>query len=230
MKTNCLIVDDEPYAIDLIAHHLSSFEDMTVVAGCGNVHEAIKGLHSSKIDLMFLDINMPDIDGVSFLKNLQHPPAVIFTTAYREHALEAFELGVVDYLLKPVSFLRFAKAIDRYRALKQENDSVPAMKRPMIIKSGYEYIKIVPDDILYIQSKKDYAEIVTADKKVLTRTTMKQLVDQLPEGSFMQVHKSYIVPVSKVSSISANTVSLAGIKIPVGRSYIAMIKDRIERV
>lgn len=223
MRIRCLVVDDEPLAIDLIERHLSQFPDFTVTGKCRNIIEAVKILQTTPVDLIFLDIRMPEIDGINFLSEVKDPPPVILTTAYREYAVQAFELGVVDYLLKPISFLRFAKAIERFKAL--HNDKANGVGRlvtsdvPLVFKSGNELLRINATEILYIQSQKDYVNIITQNKKVLVRASMKSILSQLPANEFIQIHKSYIVPAMAIKSIASNQVILSSIKLPIGQSY-----------
>ncbi len=220
----CLIVDDEPFAIELIEKHISAFEDMQVVATCKDVVEAVNVLQAHQVDLMFLDVRMPEITGIEFLENTQDPPQVILTTAYREYAVQAYEFGVLDYLVKPISFMRFAKAVERYRQLNQ-SPKADIMGVPVVVKSGADYHKILPKNIKYIKSAREYVSIQCSKAQYLVRSSMTEILEELPQGFFVQVHKSYIVPVGDITSITSSDVILADdSKIPLGRSYADAVK------
>lgn len=221
---NCLLVDDEPYALELLSKYIAEFKDMHVIASCRNVREAIPFLQSERIDLLFLDVKMPQVNGIDFLQQMQHLPDVILTTAYREYAVQAYDFGVLDYLLKPISFVRFAKGVERYK--QKHNGDVNRMQSPIVFKSGFEYHKIIPADIQYIQSAKEYVSIFCKSNKYLVRSTMGDILQQLPADNFIQVHKSYIVPVANIISVASTEVVLTGdVKLPVGRSFIKTVRE-----
>ncbi len=224
---NCLIIDDEPIAIRVIKKHLEAFSGFIVVAECNNAIEAMPVLSKEKIDLLFCDIQMPQITGVDFIRSLSHPPKIILTTAYREYALEAFELNVVDYLLKPISFERFTKAINKFldtESLKpdqskfqQENsNSTPDY---LFLKADKKHYKVNLDDILYFESLGDYVIAFTRDKKIVTKERLSHLSESLPADWFLQIHRSYIVSISKIESVGPGFVEINKKKLPVGRSY-----------
>jgi DNA-binding LytR/AlgR family response regulator len=239
---NCLIVDDEPLAQEVLAAHIARVPFLNLVGRCGNAMEAFEALHKEQIDLLFLDINMPVISGLHFLRALKEPPAVILTTAYTEYALEGYELDVVDYLLKPVSFERFLKAVKK-AALQSdffdksisepsgEQFPVPAVtgstsvappeKTYFFIKADGKLVKINHADIRYIEGMKDYLKIHLADRNVVCHHTMKAMEEQLPKMQFIRVHKSYIVALNAISSIAGNVIMLSHSKeeIPLGSSY-----------
>lgn len=230
MSVKCLIIDDEPLAIALIERHLAQFPGFTIAGKCKNVKETVKALLEHRIDLMFLDVHMPEIDGISFLTEKKNLPPVILTTAYREYALHAFELGVIDYLLKPISFLRFTKAIERFHSFNitvKTPDPVEEQK-PLLLKTGNELQRVEPGDILYLQSQKDYINIITQNKKIMVRSSMSKILKQLPEGEFIQIHKSYIIPIKRIVSIGTHSVSLGSIRLPVGQFYRSMLKNQFE--
>lgn len=225
MKISCLIVDDEPLAIDLIERHISLFDDLVVAGKCRNVREALKILRATPVDLVFLDVQMPEIDGISFLSEMKSIPPVILTTAHREHALQAYEQGVIDYLLKPISILRFTRAIERFKAFYGDNAARHTASAEYVsFKSGLEFQKAKISEIQYIRSQKDYVNIVTASKKILVRASMKNILLQLPQKEFIQIHKSYIVPIAAITSITANSVCLNGLTLPIGQSYKMAVK------
>ncbi|WP_303920481.1 LytTR family DNA-binding domain-containing protein [Draconibacterium sediminis] len=219
----CIIIDDEPIAIRVIRNHLSVFTDFEIVAECNNALEAMPVLQKENIDLLFCDIQMPQITGVDFIRSLVHPPKVIFTTAYRDYAIDAFELNVVDYLLKPISFERFTKAINHFLVLQtSSNDSVSFVQETrdfIFLKADKKHHKINLADILYFESLGDYVIAYTNDQKVVTKERISHLYDLLPAKRFMQIHRGYIVSVDKIESIGAGFVEIKGKKLPVGRNY-----------
>lgn len=223
----CLIVDDEPYAIKLIEKHVNAINDIEVVATCKNIAEAVNVLLSKNVDLMFLDVQMPEITGVEFLENMNVSPSVILTTAYREYAVQAYEFGVLDYLVKPISFMRFAKAIERYRQVNIDNNLTDEINLPIVIKSGTDYHRVVPADIVYIKSVREYVTIYCNDLQYLVRSSMNQMLSQLPDGAFVQVHKSYIVPVNSIITVTSTDVVLTdNNKIPLGKAF----SDNVRRL
>lgn len=219
----CLLIDDEPYALELLAKYIAEYNDMEVVAQCRSIASALPFLQSEQIDLLFLDVKMPKISGIEFLKEAGAIPAVILTTAYREYAVQAFEFGVLDYLLKPVSLLRFTKAVQRYR--QQHAGKGNEKIQHVVVKAGFQYHKILLSDIQYIQSVKEYVSIVCDKDKYMVRSSMSDILLQLPDNDFLQIHKSYIVPLSHIRSVSATGVQLnTGVNLPLGRSFAGLVK------
>lgn len=224
MKTTCIIVDDEPLARSAIRALLSRFDDIEIAAECEDTFEALKVLQQKNIDLMFLDIQMPEVSGLEFLRSLKHPPAVILTTAYRQYALEGFELDAVDYLLKPVSFERMMKAIDKFYHLRRGQEfQVPAKESPaegtITIRAERKNILLHYDDILWIMSMKDYVQIFTNDKKHITQLQIGELEKQLPEERFLRIHRSHIVNISKITAFTNLDVEIGKMELPIGRNY-----------
>lgn len=219
----CIIIDDEPIAIRVIRNHLSVFTDFELVDECSNALEAMPILKKGNIDLLFCDIQMPQITGVDFIRSLVHPPKVIFTTAYRDYAIDAFELNVVDYLLKPISFERFTKAINHFlefQTVSNESESVEKEPRDFIfMKSDKKHHKINLTDILYLESLGDYVIAYTNEQKIVTKERISHLSDLLPSKRFLQIHRGYIVSIDKIESIGAGFVEIKGKKLPVGRNY-----------
>lgn len=219
----CIIIDDEPIAIRVIRNHLSVFADFEIVAECTNALEAMQVLQKENIDLMFCDIQMPQITGVDFIRSLSHPPNVIFTTAYRDYAIDAFELNVVDYLLKPISFERFTKAINHFLALETPKDTQAdpgTFSRDFIfLKADKKHYKVNLADILYFESLGDYVIAYTTDQKIITKERIGHLPDMLPVNRFIQIHRGYIVSIDKIESIGAGFVEIGKKKLPVGRNY-----------
>lgn len=232
----CIIIDDEPIAIRLIKNHLSAFSNFEIVAECGNALEAMPIISKENIDLLFCDIQMPQITGVEFVRSLTHPPKVIFTTAYRDYAVEAFELQVVDYLLKPISFERFTKAInsffDHNKTNSNANDSPVSAEEThdfIFLKADKKYHKINLSDILYFESLGDYVIVFTNEKKIVTKERISNLAESLPANHFMQIHRGYIISIRKIESVGAGFVEIAGKKLPVGRNYKPMLNNLLQK-
>jgi len=223
MKIKCLVVDDEPLAIRLIEKHIAKIDNLEVVATCNNALKAFEILNLQKIDLMFLDIKMPSITGIEFLKNLKNPPKTIFTTAYRDYAIEGYDLGVVDYLLKPVTFERFLKAVDKFLSETAKNEvkikeSVP--DEFILVKSGIKNYKINTNDILYIESLKDYIKINTVgDKNITSKYKIGDIQEELNGDHFLRIHRSFIINTTKITAFTMNEIEVNNIEIPIGASY-----------
>jgi DNA-binding LytR/AlgR family response regulator len=231
MILKCLIADDEPLAHTLLMNYISRLKTLSVVGNAYNAFEVMDFLGENDVDILFLDINMPDMTGLEMLKTLSNPPMVILTTAYSEHSLEAFDLGVMDYLLKPIKFDRFLKAVNRIIDLKKTNHypsvfSSEIAEKPekltpdfMFIKDGTTNYKINFDDLLYIQAYGNFAKIHLREQTLVVSMTMKQLEKDLPEKLFTRVHKSYIVNIQKVSKIEGNFVFMDKTPLPIGAVY-----------
>jgi DNA-binding LytR/AlgR family response regulator len=225
MKTRCLIIDDEPLAIKLIRTHLSKLESFEIAGECNNALKAIEFLRKEKIDLMFLDINMPEITGIEFLKSIPNPPYVIITTAYREYAIEGYDLDVVDFLLKPISFERFLKAINRYcnrtRLITGDGgkNSDKDVKQQVFIQDGKNIYKLNYEDILYFEGYGEYVKVITTAKTYMVRESLTEFEQKLSPDSFLRIHKSYIVNLKKITGFSTIHVLLKDIEIPIGRIF-----------
>ncbi|MFV0590968.1 MAG: LytR/AlgR family response regulator transcription factor [Draconibacterium sp.] len=228
----CLIIDDEPIAIRVIRKHLAAFADFTVVAECNNALEAMRILSKEKIDLLFCDIQMPQLTGVDFIRSLSNAPKVIFTTAYRDYAIEAFELQVIDYLLKPISFERFARAIQHFldqQSTKTE-ENVNTQKTPdfIFLKADKKHYKVNLADVLYFESLGDYVIAYTGTGKIVTKERISSLAETLPAAMFMQVHRSYIVSIAKIETVGPGFIEINKKKLPIGRKYKAMLSALLE--
>lgn len=226
MKTRCLIVDDEPLAIEAINMLIEKFDSLKTVAMCTDAIQAFDTLRSSRIDLMFLDIQMPEMTGLEFLKSLKNPPKVIFTTAYREYAIQAFDLDVVDYLLKPISFERFMQAINKYFEsvpnpiiLAEQHLTNNTSDEYFFVKADKKNIKIKYKDVLYIESIKDYVKIVCRGKTIISKILIGNLIEKLPSQLFLRIHRSYIVYIPNIEAFSSILVEVPGKEIPIGRNY-----------
>lgn len=222
----CLIVDDEPLAIELIRDHIAKLPYLELAGSCQNALEAFEILKKEPIDLLFLDIQMPMITGMEFVKSLQKPPGVIFTTAYRQYAVESYELNVIDYLLKPITFARFLKAIDKYLGTvksapvrrQQQDAAAPAAEEHVFVNANKKHIKVRFDEILYVESLKDYIRIHTEEQKITTKEKISDFADKLP-ANFLRIHRSYIVNRVKITAFTAHDVEIGEREIPIGGSY-----------
>lgn len=228
----CIIVDDEPLAQEVIQRYVASIRELELVKTCSNALEAFEVLHTEAIDLMFLDISMPVISGLDFLRSLRKAPAVIITTAHPDHALEGYELDVVDYLVKPVSMERFMKAVNKAIELIQARTPVVSAAESksiradyMFVKSDQKLVKIRFSEIDYIEGMKDYVKIFTRDKMIVTLHTMKFFEANLPPG-FVRIHKSYIVNLDAIKTIAGNELEVRQVRLPVGSSY----KEQLMRI
>ncbi len=236
---NCIAVDDEPLALELIEDFAKKVPFLNYIKSCKNAFEAIDIIQKDKIDLIFLDINMPDLSGIELIRNIQNKPLVIFTTAYSEYAVEGFELNAVDYLIKPFLFERFFKAVNKAYELfnlknnpqtHQEPESSAPVKDYIFVKADYSSVKIYLKDILYLEGLKDYVKIHTSEKKILTLITMKKIEEKLPSSNFVRVHRSFIVALDKIESIQRNRIVIKEKWIPVGNSYKSEFYKRIEDI
>jgi DNA-binding LytR/AlgR family response regulator len=221
-RINCLVVDDEPIAREIIETYCSHLPNLIVVGSCGNAFEAKMLLQKVRIDILFLDINIPVMDGISFLKTMKTPPQVIFTTAYKEYAIDAFDLAATDYLLKPFSLERFIVAIDK--AVEKIQDAGIAIENTdtekyFFVKTEGKIYKIFLDDILYAEANGNNTRIVTAQNTLIPAMTFTAIEKLLPATSFIRVHRSFIINKSKISHIEGNRVHIASIEIPIGSSY-----------
>jgi len=229
----CLIVDDEPLAQQVIEEFAGRVPFLRVIAKCNNASEAAEVLHNTQIDLIFLDIHMPRISGLDFIASVVNPPQFIFVTAYSEHALQGFNVNATDYLMKPVPFNRFLKSVNKAHELfslrkNALNPEEPKEQKYILVKSGYQTVKIVLDTILYIEGLKDYVKIHTEGKKpILSLLTMKGLAETLPEQNFIRIHKSFIIALDRVTSISRSRVMILDRWIPVGGNYREGIKKSV---
>lgn len=234
MKLKCLIVEDEPLARNLLADYVRKVTFLELVEATSNPLHALEVLRNHPIDLMFLDIQMPEITGITLLKSLQKKPLVILTTAYSEYALESYDLDVVDYLLKPITFDRFLKAVDR--ASQRLTPPAAAQETPaekgstfVFVKDGTKLVKINYDDILFVEGLKDYVTIVTKTQKIVSLQRLKALEAQLPPDKFFRIHHSYIIAIKAVDTIHKGDVQIGSHLIPISDSYRKAFREFIER-
>lgn len=224
MKYSCIIVDDEPLARKGIELHCKEMDTLHVLEQFGNAVQAGKFLKDNEVDILFLDIQMPGLTGIDFLKSLHKSPAVIFTTAYPNYALEAFELDVIDYLLKPIRFERFFKAVNKaqdyiYLTKKGSLELADFTEEYIFIKANRKYVKLYYKDILYIQGMKDYVMIFTPDSKYMTAMNIKTILNQLPSKIFFRVSKSYIININKIDSLDSDVIYIQDNEVPLGSTY-----------
>ncbi|WP_457616506.1 LytR/AlgR family response regulator transcription factor [Lutibacter sp.] len=225
----CLIIDDEPLAIELLEDFVSKVPTLDLVAVCSNAIEATTVLQKTEVDLIFSDIEMPDFSGIEFIKSLDVKPLFIFTTAYSHYAVEGFNLNAVDYLVKPIPFHRFLKAVNRAQELflLKKEDATPVENTDnsnspdfIFVKSDYENIKLNFSDIKYFEGLKDYIKIFsTSHKPILTLSNFKKIEDKLPKNTFVRVHRSYIVSLKYIHSVQRNRILIDGVRIPIGQNY-----------
>jgi len=223
----CIIIDDEPLARQLLESYISQVEGLTLIKSCENAIEAFSFLQQRPVDLIFLDIQMPQITGIDLLRSLKDCPRVILTTAFREYAYDAYDLDVADYLLKPISFDRFLRGLSKVYQIKKlpETDAAPGAdptsygEAYLYFKADREMIKVYLNEIEYIESLRDYVRVKTHQKQIITYQKISYLEHKLPENKFIRIHRSFIVPLDKVSSFTANTVKIGAIDLPIGRNY-----------
>ncbi len=220
------MIDDEPPARDVLKKHIAGVDSLELAGDCSNAVEALSFIQKHAVDLLFLDIQMPHILGTSFIRTMKNPPKVIFTTAYRKFAIEGFELNAVDYLLKPISFERFLQAVNKVlevnlSAAHQKNAvSDAGEQHPFLyFRVDRKMVKVVLDDILFIESLKDYIRIVTGAKTIVTKQPLSSLEELLPSDAFVRIHRSYIIAINKVDSFKADTVEINKTELPVSRLF-----------
>ena len=236
MKLRILIVDDEPYAIEVMENYLHNFDDMEIVGKCSNAIQAFQLLQQKTVDLMFLDIQMPGITGIDFLKTLKNPPKTIFTTAYSQYALDGFELNVVDYLVKPIPLDRFMRAIDKVYQLNGNKASagdnyeknVGDTEAFLYLKVERKTIKINVNDILWVESLRDYVKVITTGNAYISKQKISLLEGMLPENKFVRAHRSFIIAIAHISSFYACSVEVNGHELPIGRNYKQEMQKRLK--
>ena len=227
MSIKCLIVDDEPPARDVLKRYVNDTPGLQLCGECANAVQALGFLQQQAIDLIFLDIRMPQLTGVDFLKSLQHTPKIVFTTAYSEYALEGYELDIVDYLMKPVRFERFLKAVNK--AFPLHNSVAPVLQPApekenriesfVYFRADRKMVKVLLSDILYIESMKDYVKVITDNHSIVTKQSISSVETMLPEKRFIRTHRSFIVSVDKIKSFTNELIEIGKAEIPIGKLY-----------
>ena len=226
MKIKCIITDDEPVAREGLQSYVEKVDFLALTGVCEDAIQLNTLLKTEQPDLLFLDIEMPDLSGLDLLATLSNPPKVIITSAYEQYALKGYELDVTDYLLKPISFERFLKAVNKVHDLLQK-ETAPAAEEFLFVKSDKQMKKVFLKDILFIEGLENYICIYTASDKILVHSTMKNIYNSLPESDFIQTHRSFIVNIHHVSLIEGNILNIAGHEIPIARNYRETVLARI---
>lgn len=221
-KIECIIIEDEFPASELLKGYLNEFPNWELKASFDNAIDAIGYLSTNSVDVIFVDIKLPKLSGISFIKTLENPPIIIITTAYSEHAIEAYELVVFDYLLKPYSFERFVKTINRINTQLANGATIePPIEESkfIVVKENRSQVKLFFDEICYLESQKEYVQIVCENRTVKTKTGISKMTEILPEDLFIRIHRSFIVKKEKVESFSKKSISIKGQSLPIGRFY-----------
>jgi len=230
---SCIIVDDEPVARDIIAEHLSKINNVNIVSSCSNAIEAFNCLNNHNIDLIFLDINMPEISGISFAKAINKDIKIIFTTAYRDYAVEGFELHAVDYLLKPISFNRLLQAVTTYFNIYSVKETLEKTELNqhdfMFVRADRRMIKIDFNAIIYIESYSDYIKIHLQNETIVTRETISAIEAKLPHHSFLRIHRSFIIALKHISSFTNEEVTIKNVSLTISRSYKKQVLEILEK-
>lgn len=235
MNIKTLIVDDEPLAIEILENYISQMPYLEHVGSCKNAIEADAVLKSEKVDLLLLDVHMPQVSGIEFLRNLKNPPHVILTTAYSEYALEGFDLDVVDYLLKPISMERFMKAVSRVNErIENTSGTTSPDEEYFFVKADKKLIRVDLDDVVYVEGLKDYVIIRLPNERIITLQTMKSLEERLPSPMFQRIHRSYIINVERIKAVVGNMVEVEekgqAKHLPIGKNYrdeiLSIVNDK----
>ena len=230
-KIKCLIVDDEPVALDIMENHLSKIHAIEILARCRNANEAFNAINTNEIDLLFLDINMPGISGISFAKSINRNIRIIFTTAYREYAIDGFDLHAVDYLLKPISFERLLDAVTNFQKHHlnsiEKKVHIETATNFIFVKIDRKMHKIDFDKILWIESLSDYLKIETTEGSKITRETISSIETKLPDSRFLRIHRSFIIAIAKIKTYANEEVIIHNKSIPISRSYKEQVLNRL---
>lgn len=232
-KFNCLIVEDEPLAAEVLEDYINQVPFLQLIAKCNDAIYALEMLQKEKIDLIFLDIHLPKIKGIDFIKTLSNSPKIIITSAYQEYALQGYELNVVDYLLKPIEFSRFLMAVNKLKHLNEIDQvnnatSIASERAYLFFNVSKKKVKMFLDEILYIESLKEYVRIISRDKAILTKFQLGEIEDLLRKNNFLRIHRSFIVAKNKIDAFSATDVEINGKQIPIGRSYKELVIASLE--
>jgi DNA-binding LytR/AlgR family response regulator len=232
-RFNCIIVEDEPLAAEVLQDYIRQVPFLELRATCSDAIYAMEILQKEKIDLIFLDIHLPKLKGLDFIRTLRHPPQIIIVSAYHEYALQGYELSVIDYLLKPVEFSRFLSAVNKLKPVEQKEIMAKSENgdgRPsLFFNVSKKKVKIYLDEILYIESLKEYIRISTRTRSILTKFQIGQIEEMLAKNNFIRVHRSFIIAKDKVDAFSATSVEVSGKQIPVGRSYKDIVQKALDK-
>lgn len=232
MKIKCLIIDDEPLAINVIKNHLEHIENFELINTFSNPIEGLNFLKNNSIDVIFLDINMPVLDGINFIKSIENPPLLVITSAYDQFAIETYELDVLDYLVKPIEFPRLMKAINKINKRLESTNKIPQENSKenlfIFVKIDKKKMKkIFLNEILVIESLKDYLKINTLTGRYIIHSTLADFTSLLPERDFIRIHRSYTVAIDKIDAVEGNSIEIEGLRYVIGRSYIDEVKQKI---
>lgn len=234
-KYNCIIIEDEPLAAEILQEYVADIPFLTLKNTYTDALSALEDLRSSDIDLIFLDINLPKLKGFDFIQTLKNPPHIIITTAYHEYALQGYELNIVDYLLKPIEFSRFLKAVNKLKML----NSLKTYASPVFIPTGSTYmfvntskkkVKLYFKDILYIESLKEYIKIFTIDKVIITKYQLGQIEEHLPKEDFLRIHRSFIIAKEKIEAFTSTEIEVGNKQLPIGRSYKELVSNLLDGI
>jgi DNA-binding LytR/AlgR family response regulator len=232
-KYNCIIIEDEPLAAEILQEYIADVPFLELKNTYKDALNALEDMRSNDIDLIFLDINLPKLKGLDFIQTLKNPPHIIITTAYHEYALQGYELNIVDYLLKPIEFSRFLKAVNKLKMMT----SLKSYSSPVFIPSGSTYmfvntnkkkVKLYFKDILYIESLKEYIKVYTADKIIVTKYQLGQIEEHLPKGDFLRIHRSFIVATERIEAFTSTEIEVGNKQLPIGRSYKESVIQLLE--
>lgn len=237
MNLNCLITDDEPIALEIMEDYISQVPGLVLIGKCKNAMETMSFLRKQNIDVLFLDIQMPGINGIDYIRSVKNPPAVIITTAFPQYAMDGYDLDVVDYLLKPISFERFLKAVDKVFNRNVTSSSSNGSENPLnnaipqyfFIRSNLDFIKVAYADVLYVEGLENYVRIYCEAQTITTLGTMKHMEEILPSLSFMRIHRSYIVNLERVSGIYNYLFRIGNKEFNIGKSYRKPVLDRLKK-
>ena len=234
-EISCIIVDDEPVARDILISYIEKIPNLNLIKSCKNALEAFEIINTQKVDLFFLDINMPEVSGLSLAKMISKESKVIFTTAYREYAVEGFNLKAVDYLLKPIAFERFLEAVNKYfETLKVGSSTLDKVREVasefFFVRSERKMVKINFEEILYIESLSDYIKIHQENKTIVTRETITNIEAKLPQSQFLRIHRSYIVAVKSIESYTSEFIEIKNKALPISRTYKESILKKMEKI
>ena len=227
----CLIVEDEPLAAEVLQDYIRQVPFLKLIKTCSDAIYAMETLKEEKIDLVFLDIHLPKLKGLDFIKSLTNPPHIIITSAYHEYALEGHELNVLDYLLKPIEFKRFLKAVNRLSAVQEHTEDVsqkPSEREYLFFNVSKKKVKIFLDEILYIESLKEYIRVCTRQKPIITKFQLGEIEEILSKNNFLRVHRSFIVAKDKIDAFTATDVEVSGKQLPIGRSYKDVVQTALD--
>lgn len=230
MKIKCLLVDDEPIALDILAGYVRNVDVLELVGRCGSAVDAFSVLQSKAVDLLFLDIQMPQLSGLDLLRTLPHPPKAIITSAYRDYALDGYELDVLDYLIKPVSFERFMKAVGKVltnRPVATPTLAVTEDEPFIFVKADRKLVRINLRDIISLESLRDHVKITTTEGTVFTRQTIGYYEELLPKEQFLRIHRSFIVAVARIKAVTETQLDVPGQALPIGRNYKHQVLERL---